>query len=162
IGAPYSSTFSVAIAAPRLVDQCGSEYVRRARSPARSSAHSGWMRATSRAHSRDVSTSSPAMIHAGGFLLSGEPGKIANRAPRAPGRGARAAARPRPRRLAELARHDPRRRLLAERRAGEDREPRAARTGVLVAGLLLRAPQRLGAGLALEVRDRRRLDLARV
>ncbi len=73
--------------------------------------------ATSRAHSRDVSTSSPAMIHAGGFLLSGEPGKIANRAPRA---------------------------------------------GVLVAGLLLRAPQRLGAGLALEVRDRRRLHLARV
>src|SRR5690606_13382849 len=84
LGTPYSSTFSVAIAAPRLVDQCGSEYVRRARSPARSSAHSGWMRATSRAHSRAVSTSSPAMIHAGGFLLSGEPGKIANRAPRAP------------------------------------------------------------------------------
>src|SRR5690606_28632805 len=53
-------------------------------------------------------------------------------------------------------------RLLAERRAGEDREPRAACTGVFVAGLLLRAPQRLGAGLALEVRDRRRLDLARV
>ena len=42
------------------------------------------MAATWRAHSREVSTSSPAMTNAGDFPFSPEPGKIANRAPRAP------------------------------------------------------------------------------
>ena len=42
------------------------------------------MRAVTRAHSRDVSTSSAATTHCGGFLASAESGKMANRAPRAP------------------------------------------------------------------------------
>ena len=37
-----------------------------------------------RAHSREVSTSSAETIQSGDFLNSAEPGKIANRVPRAP------------------------------------------------------------------------------
>ena len=70
--------------AARLVDQCGSEYCLFTRSPASFSAHSGWIAATWRAHRREVSTSSPAMTNAGDLPFSPEPGKIANRAPRAP------------------------------------------------------------------------------
>ncbi len=44
----------------------------------------GWMRATVRAHSREVSTSSAAITQSGGFLASAEPGKMAKRALRAP------------------------------------------------------------------------------
>ncbi len=46
------------------------------------------MRAATLAHSRDVSTSSAAITHCGGFLASTESGKIANRAPRAPANSA--------------------------------------------------------------------------
>ena len=49
-----------------------------------SSAHSGSIFALTRAHSRDVSTSSAAITNCGGFLNRPEPGKIANLVPRAP------------------------------------------------------------------------------
>ncbi len=48
------------------------------------STHWGWMRAAVRPHSREVSTSSAAITQAGCFFASDDPGKIANRAPRAP------------------------------------------------------------------------------
>ena len=60
------------------------------------SAHSGWMRATVRAHRRLVSTSSAAITHRGGFLASAEPGAMAKRASRAPEVLARARGRARP------------------------------------------------------------------
>ena len=81
---PNRVTFSYAAAAPELFDQCGSLIRRLARSPASGSAHSGSIAATVRANRRLVSTSSAAMTAVGGFLRSPEPGKIANRAPRAP------------------------------------------------------------------------------
>src|SRR3954447_6861949 len=61
-------TRSVATTAPRLGSHRGSLYVRRTRCSASGSTHSGSMRATSRAHSRDVSTSSGATTHARGRL----------------------------------------------------------------------------------------------
>ena len=84
IGSPKSSTFSYAITAPDLADQCGSEYDRLSRCSARGSTHSGSMRPRSRPQSRDVSTSSPAITQRGGLLNSAEPGQAANRPPRAP------------------------------------------------------------------------------
>ena len=69
---------------PRFADQRGSEYVRRRRCPASGSIHFGSMRATVRPHNRDVSTSSPAITQSGVRRASADPGKIANRAPRAP------------------------------------------------------------------------------
>ena len=54
------------------------------RCPASGSIHSGWIFATVRANSRDVSTSSAAITQRGFFLASGEPGKIMKWAPRAP------------------------------------------------------------------------------
>src|SRR5690606_9778346 len=78
------STDSRTIAAPCFVDQLGSEYERVTRCAPSSSAHSGLIAATSRAHNREVSTSSPAMAHAGGLRTSAEPGQIANLTPRAP------------------------------------------------------------------------------
>ena len=42
------------------------------------------IRATTRPHSREVSTSSPAITQRGGFLNRADPGQGANRAPRAP------------------------------------------------------------------------------
>ena len=92
-------TRSVATAAARLRDQCGSEYVRLTRCPASGSIHSGSIRATVRANSREVSTSSAAITQRGGFRASGEPGKIMNLAPRAP----RYSRRPRPPRPAAAA-----------------------------------------------------------
>ncbi len=77
-------TRSWAITWARFFDQCGSEYVRRTRCRPILSAHSGSMAAFWRPHSRDVSTSSPAITKSGCFLASPEPGKIANFAPRAP------------------------------------------------------------------------------
>jgi hypothetical protein len=58
-----------------LRDQCGSEYVRLTRCPASGSIHSGWIRATVRANSREVSTSSAAITQRGRFFASGEPGR---------------------------------------------------------------------------------------
>ena len=95
IGTPCSVTRSTATAPARLRDQCGSEYVRLTRCPASGSIHSGWIFATVRAHSREVSTSSAAITQRGGFFASGEPGKIMNLAPRAP-RNSRVSASRRP------------------------------------------------------------------
>ncbi len=77
-------TFSVAITAPCDRSQCGSLYERLIRCCATGSTHSGSMRAAIRPHSRLVSTSSATIVHFGGFLNRPEPGKIENRALRAP------------------------------------------------------------------------------
>ena len=84
IGSPYTVTRSVATTAARFGSHRGSLYVRRTRCSASGSTHSGSMRATSRPHSREVSTSSAAITQGGCLRASDEPGKIPNRALRAP------------------------------------------------------------------------------
>ena len=78
-------TVSVVTARPDRSSQRGSPYERLTRwAPARS-AHSGWIAATCRAHSRFVSTSSAAMTHAGGFRdRASSRGRSTNALPRAP------------------------------------------------------------------------------
>ena len=84
IGSPYRVTFSYAMTAACFISQCGSEYERFTRCLASGSTHSGSMRAFTRAHSLLVSTSSADMSQRGFFLNSTDPGKMANRPPRAP------------------------------------------------------------------------------
>ena len=83
-GSPYSVTRSVATTEPRLASQRGSEYCRFTRCAASRSTSSGSMRATVRANSRLVSTSSAATTQRGGFFASGVPGAITNRVLRVP------------------------------------------------------------------------------
>ncbi len=84
IGIPYRVTRSYARTAPAFFSQCGSLYVFLIRWPASGSTHSGSILAFTRAQSREVSTSSADITQRGGFLNSPDPGKTANRAPRAP------------------------------------------------------------------------------
>ena len=72
------------MAAARLLDQCGSEYVLFSRFAASRSTQRGSMLATSRAHSLEVSTNSAAITYCGLVFASAEPGKIMNLVLRAP------------------------------------------------------------------------------
>ena len=84
IARPYSVTVSVTTARPPPSSQRGSPYDRFTRWAPRRSAHSGCTAATRRARRRSVSTSSPAITHRGGCLVSTEPGAMTNEPPRAP------------------------------------------------------------------------------
>ncbi len=64
--------------------QRGSEYVRLSRSPASGSIHLGSIFAAVRPKSREVSTSSAAMIQSGPLRAITDPGKTVKREPRAP------------------------------------------------------------------------------
>ena len=75
MGRPYSVTRSVATTEPRLASHRGSEYWRLTRWSASFSTVSGSIRATVRANSRLVSTSSAATTQRGGFFASGVPGR---------------------------------------------------------------------------------------
>ena len=72
------------MARPARRSQRGSPYERLTRWAPIRSAHSGWIVATRRAHTRLVSTSSAAITHRGGRLASTDPGAMTNVAPRAP------------------------------------------------------------------------------
>ena len=64
--------------------QCGSPWLRRHSGPAAASSHAGSIRATQRANSCEVSTSSAAITQGGGLRASADDGWIANRVWRAP------------------------------------------------------------------------------
>src|SRR5215207_10127038 len=83
-GMPYSVTRSVATTEPRLASQRGSLYCRLTRWSASRSTTSGSIRATVRANSRLVSTSSAAATQRGGFFASGVPGASTKRVFRVP------------------------------------------------------------------------------
>ena len=84
IGTPNRLTVSDAITAAWREDQCGSAYVRLITCAPTSSTWAALTGPTVRAHSRVVSTISPAITSGGWVLASDEPGLIANRVPRAP------------------------------------------------------------------------------
>jgi hypothetical protein len=84
IGRPYSVTCSRAMTCPCFCSQCGSPWLRRHSAPAALSSHAGSMRATHRANSCDVSTSSAAITHGAGLRASPDDGWIAKRVCRAP------------------------------------------------------------------------------
>ena len=70
---------------PACVDQCGSRYVRLTRCSASGSTHSGSIRATVRAHSREVSTSSAAITQSRRLLArAASRGRSRTAPPRAP------------------------------------------------------------------------------
>ena len=81
---PCTAFDSVSTTAPRLRDQCASRQLRFTRCGAASRSHSGSSRATMRAKSCVVSTSSKTITHGGAFFARADEGCSAKRVSFAP------------------------------------------------------------------------------